>query len=117
MEIKASLRFIRVSPKKARQVADLIRGLPVEEAERKLSFLTNKSAVFIKKLLLSAKANAKNNFDIPEKDLFVAQVRVDEGPRMKRQMPRARGRVDILNKPTSHIKLILEELKNPDKKK
>lgn len=103
MEALASLRHARVSPQKARLIADLIRGKRVEEARNTLAFSPKKSAQIMGKLLDSAIANAENNYGFDIDELKVAVVFVDEGPLMKRIRPRARGRADRYVKRTSHI--------------
>ncbi|MBI2640243.1 MAG: 50S ribosomal protein L22 [Candidatus Sungbacteria bacterium] len=109
MEIKAKLNYLRIAPRKVRLVADAIRGLPVLEAERRLTFLTKRAATPILKLLHSAEANAKNNFSIQKENLRVIKITVDGGPVLKRSMPRAFGKAAPIRKRTSHILLILAE--------
>lgn len=107
MEASAKLRFARISPQKARLVADLIRGKSVEEAVNLLAFDTKKSAAIIRKLLDSAIANAENNFGYDIDELKVDTICVDTGPVMKRLRARARGRADRIIKRTSHITVTL----------
>jgi len=109
MEATAKLTMLRMTPQKTRLVADLIRGKGIEEAENILRFTPRRAAPPMLKLLESAKANAVNNHDMFEDSLFVSKIQVDEGPTMKRYLPRARGRADVLRKRTSHITIILEE--------
>ena len=109
MEAKAKLTMIRMTPQKTRLVADLIRGKDVFEAENILRFTPRRAAQPMLKLLTSAKANAVNNHDMFEDSLFVSKIMVDEGPTLKRFLPRARGRADLLRKRTSHITIVLEE--------
>ena len=109
MEAKAHLTMLRVTPQKTRLVANLIRGKNVVEAESILRFTPRGAAVPMLKLLRSAKANAVNNHDMFEDTLVVSKIMVDEGPVLKRYLPRARGRADMLRKRTSHITIILEE--------
>ncbi len=109
MEAKAHLTALRVTPQKTRLVANLIRGKAVAEAESILRFTPRSSAAPMLKLLRSAKANAVNNHDMFEDSLVVSKIMVDEGPVIKRYLPRARGRADLLRKRTSHITIILEE--------
>ena len=109
MEATAKLTMIRMTPQKTRLVADLIRGKDVSEAEAILQFTNKRAAQPMLKLLQSAKANAVNNHDMFEDSLFVSKVMVGEGPTLKRFLPRARGRADLLRKRTSHIYLTLEE--------
>jgi large subunit ribosomal protein L22 len=108
-EIKAKLRYLRIAPRKVRLVADLIRGKSVLEAERILNFTRKRAALPLLKLLKSAVANAKHNFNLDEKNLYISKITVDQGPKTKKIFPRARGRADIKEKKTSHITLILKE--------
>ena len=103
METKAILRGARMSAQKARLVADQIRGLPVGRATNLLAFSDKKAAHVIKKLLLSAVANAENNDGADVDELKVAQIFVDEGPAMKRFAARAKGRGTRILKRTCHI--------------
>lgn len=106
--ITASLKNYRQSPRKVRSVANLVRGKSVESALNTLSFLSKKAADPIYGLIMSAIANAKNNFNIEKEGLFVKELRVDVGVTMKRRMPRARGNSYPINKRTSHVHLLLE---------
>lgn len=103
MEVIAKHRYARISPQKARLVADQIRGLPVEAALNTLTFGTTKSAGLLKKVLESAIANAEHNEGADIDELKVSRVMVDEGPVMKRIQPRAKGRANRIIKRTSHI--------------
>ena len=109
MEVKAKLRFVRVSPRKARLVADLVRGKGSEEAVNTLAFTRKASAKMIGKLLKSAIANATQKKTIDVDRLFVKRITVDQGPTMKRFMPRALGRATTIRKRTSHISIVLDE--------
>lgn len=109
MQAKAKLTMLRVTARKTRLVANLIRGKDVSEAENILSFLNRRSSKPILKLLQSAKANAVNNHDMFEESLFISEIRVDEGTTIKRFLPRARGSADVMRKRTSHINIVLEE--------
>lgn len=109
MTVNAKLRFARITPRKARLVARTIHGLPVEAAQTRLKLLAPRAAPMILKLLNSAVANARQNFSLDPKALFVSRVLVNEGPRLKRYLPRARGSADRLLKRTSHIEVVLEE--------
>jgi len=109
MEIKAKLTNLRTAPKKARKVADLVRGKKAQEAVAILSFTINKSARPMLKLLNSALASAKNDFKLSENTLFVSKITVDEGPKLKRWHPMSRGRAYQILKRTSHIALILSD--------
>ena len=103
MEVSARLRFVRLSPRKARLVADQIRGLPVERADELLTFSRKRAASVIKKVLSSAIANAEHNEGADIDELRVQSICVDQGPVHKRFRPRARGRATRILKPTSHI--------------
>lgn len=109
MEAKAIARYLRVSPFKARQVADLVRGKKVEEAVGILRYTNKKSAPLIGKVLKSAMANAEHNYDMDTTQLFVSEILVDEGPTLKRMQPRAYGRADVRRHRTSHITVVLRE--------
>ncbi|HUS23739.1 MAG TPA: 50S ribosomal protein L22 [Candidatus Binatia bacterium] len=103
MQTEAVLRFVRLSPKKARFVADLVRGKKVDEAVNILKYSPQRAARIIQKVLESAIANAENNQGADVDELKVRHITVDEGPRMKRIRPRAKGRADRIIKRTSHI--------------
>ena len=109
MEALAKHRFARTSAQKARLVADQIRGLPVAQALDILTYSTKKAAVLVKKVLESAIANAEHNQGADIDELKVAKVFVDEGPTMKRIMPRAKGRADRILKRTSHITVVVAD--------
>lgn len=109
MQAKAIAKYIRVAPRKARLVVDAIRGKSVKDAEDILRFLPRGATEPVTKVLLSAKANAVNNFELIEDRLFVSAAFVNEGPSLKRVLPRARGRGDIIKKRTSHITIVVEE--------
>ncbi len=109
MEAKAVTRFVRLSPTKARLVADLVRGKSAVQALDILQFTNKKAAKIIKKTLASAIANATNNFDMDEEKLYVSTIMVNQGPVLKRISPRAMGRADIIRKPTAHIIVAVSE--------
>lgn len=109
MEARAITRFVRLSPRKARLVADLVRGKSALEALDILEFTNKKAARFIKKTLASAIANATNNFKMNEENLVVSTIMINEGPDLKRVSPRAMGRADIIRKPTAHIVVAVSE--------
>jgi len=109
MEVKARLRFVRIAPRKARLVADLIRGKRSEEALNILTFTKKAAAKIIIKLLKSAIANATQKKTIDIDRLYVKQITVDQGPTMKRYQPRALGRATIIRKRTSHVNIVLDE--------
>ncbi|RAY15151.1 50S ribosomal protein L22 [Actinomadura craniellae] len=108
MEARAQARFIRVTPRKARRVVDLIRGLPAEEAQAVLRFAPQSASEPVGKVLASAIANAEHNFKLDADTLVVSRAWVDEGPTLKRFRPRAQGRAYRINKRTSHITVIVE---------
>lgn len=109
MEVKASLKYARVGAQKARLVADLVRGKDVSDALKVLKFSDKKTAVFIKKLIESAVANADVKGVVDADNLFVKTISVDAGPSLKRFRPRAQGRAYGVMKKTSHINLVLGE--------
>ena len=108
METRARARYIRVTPRKARRVVDLIRGLPAAEAQAVLRFAPQAASGPVGKVLASAIANAEHNDKADPETLWVSQVWVDEGPTLKRFQPRAYGRAYRVNKRTSHITVIVE---------
>lgn len=109
METKAVARYIRISPRKARLVVDMIRGRDLYAAEQILDFSDKGAARVVSKVLRSAAANAENNNGMAAESLFVSKVFVDEGPTLKRFRPRAMGRATRINKRTCHITVILDE--------
>ncbi|MDR1604242.1 MAG: 50S ribosomal protein L22 [Gracilibacteraceae bacterium] len=111
MEAKAVARNIRVSPRKARLVVDLIRGKKVDEAEAILRFVPGTAKEPVRKALKSAVANAEHNLDLEPGSLYVTRIFVDQGPTMKRIQPRARGRADRIRKRMSHITVIVGDRK------
>jgi len=110
MAIVAKLNYLRIAPRKARLVADLIRGKSTEEAQTILNFTIKKAALPFLKLLNSAIANAKNNFQLEKSNLYISRITVDEGPKYKRWRARARGRAAEILKRTSHLTLYLDEI-------
>jgi len=116
MSVTAKLRYLRIAPRKVRLVADLIREKSVEEAQTILSFTTKKAAKVLLKLLKQAIANAKTNFQLEEKNLYISKILVDEGPKYKRWMPRARGMASPIQKKTSHVTIELTEIEKKPRK-
>ncbi|HMO79024.1 MAG TPA: 50S ribosomal protein L22 [Candidatus Paceibacterota bacterium] len=114
--IKAELKNYRQSPRKVRFVADAIRGKKIKEAKDILSVITKRSALPLKKLLDSAIANAKHNFNIDSENLYIKELRVDSGITMHRMMPRARGSAFAIKKRSSHVLLVLDQKKVNNKK-
>ncbi len=108
MEIKAKLNYLRIAPRKVRLVADLVRNMDVKEAENQLKFMPKRASTPLLKLLNSAIANAKNNFNLEKDVLYIKKLTIDEGPPFKRWRPIARGRANPIMKKTTHINLVLE---------
>lgn len=113
MQSRATVRGARVTPQKARLVANMVRGIDVGEAVEILSFTTKKSAPILRKLIESAVANAevsaeRGSESLDVDSLYVATVTVDAGPRLRRWRPRAQGRATRILKSTSHITVVLE---------
>ena len=109
MESRAIARYLRVSPLKARQVADLVRGKDVKEALGILRYTNKKSSPLISKVVKSAVANAEHNYDMDSDELYISEILINEGPTLKRMRPRAYGRADIKRHRTSHITVVLRE--------
>lgn len=107
MEVLARGKYIKTSPKKARAVADLIRGKSALEAQVILSVMPQTSAAEIKKVLESAIANAENNFNLEKSKLMISKISIDGGPVVKRYMPRAKGMASDIKRRTSHIEIVV----------
>jgi ribosomal protein L22 len=105
--VRASSRYVRVAPRKARLVADQVRGLHIDQARALLQFSPRGAAHDIGKLIESAASNAENNHDLIADEMRVAEITVDEGPTLKRFRPRALGRATPIHKRTSHIAVAL----------
>ena len=114
MKVKAHSRYVRQSPYKVRRVLDLVRGLPVTEAEHVLRLTQRGATGVIAKTLKSAIANAEHNHALDAEELFIAEAYADEGPTLKRFRPRARGRATRIDKRTSHITIVLEDMNDVD---
>ncbi len=111
--IRATLRFTRISPFKARRVADVIRGKSIEEALATLKFMPQKASFIFEKMIKSALANAAQLENPPdEEELYLQKILVDEGPTLHRIQFRAQGRVYRIRKRTSHIHIVLKEQSN-----
>jgi len=121
MKANAKLNYIRIAPRKMRLLADLVRGKKVDKAMVLLDFNLKKGGVPIKKLLAQAVANAKDNSEsgnqLDSSLLYISKITVDEGPKLKRWRARARGRAARIHKKTSHITVILDEIKGKKKTK
>ena len=109
MEVRASVQRVRVSPRKARLVVDLVRGKPVNEAIAIMKFLPNKAAVDVERLLKSVAANAENNYDLDPDDLWIKAIFADDASQMRRFKPKARGRVGRIIRRSTHITVVAEE--------
>ena len=109
MEAKAIAKYVRTSPRKAGQICSLVRGKIVDEALAILKYMPQKSAGIIAKVVKSAAANAENNMNMDPKKLYVSEVYANQGPTLKRFMPRAQGRATGIRKRTSHIGVVVRE--------
>jgi large subunit ribosomal protein L22 len=109
MEARATAKYVRVSPRKARDVIDLVRGKSVPEAEAILRFTPRGAAEVVGKVVHSAAANAEKNLRLKPETLYVSEAYVNEGPTIKRIRPRAMGRAFRINKRTSHITVGLKQ--------
>ena len=106
-EVRATAKYVRVAPRKARLVVDQIRNQSVEKALELLQFNQRAAAVPVEKVLRSAVANAENNHGLRGADLVIVRAYVDEGPTLKRFRPRAKGSASRINKRTSHITVVV----------
>ena len=111
MDVRATAKFVRITPRKARIVVNLIRGKSVAEAFAILQFTPKAASPIVEKVLKSAVANAENNFDMDVDELKVAAAYVDQGPTMKRIHPRSRGQAFKILKRTSHITVVVNDEK------
>src|SRR3989339_2188194 len=109
MQVKAKAKYIRISPRKVRLVVDLVRGKDIAQAIGQLSYSKKGAALPVKKLIESALANATNNFELKENNLYIKEITANDGPTLKRWMPRAHGRATPLRKRSTHIAVTLEE--------
>ena len=108
-EARAQLKYIRVSPRKARLVVDLVRGRKVSDAFNVLAFTRKKSSKIVADLIKSAVANAETTKNMDPDNLYISKIFVDGGPTLKRFLPRAMGRATKILKRTSHITVVLKE--------
>jgi len=116
MEVKSTYKYARISPKKARDVARAIQGMPVSDALDALAYTPRKAAQLVGKTLKSAVANAENNHELIADELTVKEATVGDGPTFKRFKPRARGSASAIRKRTSHLYIVLtdeEEIPEP----
>jgi large subunit ribosomal protein L22 len=117
MDIKVKLRYLKIAPRKVRLAADVIRGESVVKAKSLLTFMVKKPSEPLLKLLNSGIAAAKNEYGIEESKLYISEIKVDEAPKIKRWMPRARGSAAPIQKKNSHITLVLSGGEPVKKKK
>lgn len=110
MEARAVGKYIRISPQKARLVADVVRGMNVDRAITTLRFMPKKGAMILRKVIESAVANATQDDQTDVDNLFIKKITIDGGPSLKRIRPRAQGRATRIIKRTSHITVVLEEM-------
>jgi len=116
MAFEVKLNHLHIAPRKARLVADLVRGKTAEEAQTILNFTVKRACDPILKLLNSALTNAKLTKNISASDLFISKITIDEGPAGKRVLPKSRGRGEVVKKRTSHVILILDTKREEVKK-
>ena len=109
MEAKAVAKYVRMSPSKLKPIADLVRGKDLNEALNILKFTPGKGSEIGEKVVMSAAANAENNFDLNPEDLYVAEVYANQGPTMKRWRAGAQGRASMILKRSSHVGVTLKE--------
>ena len=109
MEVKAKTRYVRTAPRKLRLVSDMIRGQMVSDAINTLKFTNKNGAKVLYKTLMSAVAGAEQKGDLNVDNMYIKKVWVDEGPTMKRFMPRAQGRATLIRKRMSHLNIVLDE--------
>lgn len=109
MQAKAVAKTVRIAPRKARMVLDLVRGKEVGEAIAILNLTNKRTSPVVEKVLKSAVANAEHNYDMDIDNLIISEAFADEGPTLKRFRPRAQGRATKINKRTSHITIVVSE--------
>ena len=105
--VRATAKFVRISPRKVRLIADQVRGKHIDDARALLAFSPRSAALEVSKVIESAAANAEANHDLIGDEMIVREIRVDEGPTIKRFRPRAMGRATPINKRTCHISVAL----------
>lgn len=108
---RAVAKYVRVSPRKVQIVIDLIRGKKVDDALAILMYTPKSASPVVEKLLNSAIANAENNLEMDRQSLYVAEVYANQGPTLKRYWARSHGRADMIKKHTSHITIVLDQMK------
>lgn len=111
MEVIASVKYVRITPRKVRMVIDLVRGKKLQDAYAILQFTSKNAAKVVEKLIKSAQANAENNFALNKNDLYIKKIIADDGPQFPyRYLPRAMGRATPIIKRTCHISVMLDEI-------
>ena len=114
MKATATLRYLRIAPRKVRMSVDLVRGKKVVEAQSLLQFAAKHSALPVLKTLNSAVASAVHNFQAKAANLYISHIAVNEGPKLKRFRPRARGQAFEIQKKTSHITIVVDEIEGTE---
>ncbi|MBW1989482.1 MAG: 50S ribosomal protein L22 [Deltaproteobacteria bacterium] len=109
MQVQATAKYMRISPRKVRRVADVVKGKPVEAGLNTLKFMPQKAAAMVSKVIQSALANAESQTNMDVDSLVIKNIYADQGPTLKRWRPRAQGRVGRILKRTSHITVVLDE--------
>lgn len=117
MKTQASIKYLKISSRKLRLLADLVRGLQVVQAERVLAATPKKAAAMVAEALKSAVANAENNHNARKSSLRIAEIKVDEGPTLKRFRPRSRGMATPILHRMSHLTVVVTDEAQPDKKR
>jgi len=116
MKVTSKIKYLRISPRKVRIVADLVRGLEVNKALDQLKFINKWAARPIEKIIKSGVANAEHNYELDKSNLKISEIRVDEGSSLHRWLPRAHGRATPIRKRTCHVNLTLVEINDSGKK-
>ena len=109
MEVSATSKYVRIAPRHVQTVARDLRGMSTEEALAALAFLPHRSALAIAKVIKSAAANAENNYGLAREQLVISAVRIDKGPALRRWRPKARGRVGLFRRRSSHITVVVDD--------
>ncbi len=117
MEVKASLKHLRMSAQKVRLVIDVVRKMPVDPALDQLKFINKLATGPVAKLIKSAIANAVNTYNLEQSNLYIKEIRADEGVTLKRWRPRAHGRANAIRKRGAHLNVVLAEIKESGAKK
>lgn len=109
MEVRATISRVRISPRKARLVVDMVRGKKVSDAITMMQFVPNRAAEDVEKLLKSVSANAEHNYDLDPETLWIKEIYADDAPQLRRFKPKARGRVGKILRRSCHITVVAEE--------